>query len=283
VGLAATVGEDYFSTLQLRVARGRTFTGDEARPFAPVAVISERVAHQFWGDRDPVGDTLDAVWGVGARPQPSRPAGVRIIGVVTDVVTTLDMFDAPTIYRPLHRSIVNWQLVVRTTEDSASVVAPTLAALRSIDPEQRPGVYFPRDAWRRELVGPRRLATLSSVVGATALALAIAGLVSVATFTAGQRRHEVSVRMALGARPGDVLRLLCVDGLRPVGVGMCVGIIAAVWTNRLLQGWLYGVGAYDPVAFSSAIVVQLLAATLAVTLPTGRAARTDPAQLLRSI
>ena len=283
VGLRATVGDDYFIALRLQMLRGRTFTREEVRLAAPVAVISELVAREFWGDADPVGDTLERVWGVPARPDPLRPAGVRVVGVVAEVLTSLEMFDAPTIYRPLAGSIHNWQVVVRTVGDPATTVAPVLAALKSIDPEQRPDVYFPRDGWRRQLVWPSRLATLSSILGIAGLALALIGLVGVTAFTAGQRRHEASVRTALGARTGDVVRLFCRDSLRPVALGLGIGVVASFWTSRLLAGMLYGVGVHDPVAFVGAILTLLIGATAAALIPAFRAARVDPAQLLRSL
>jgi hypothetical protein len=287
VALRVTVVDAaYFDTLQLRVLRGRTFTQDEIRTTAPVAVISERIARELWGDADPVDDTLDRAWGSqgsGRSIYWYRP-NVRVVGVVSEALTDLDMSSAPFIYQPLAGSIQNHRLLIRAEEGPAGIVAPILAALQSIDPEQRPDVYFMRDGWRRQLEGPARHATLGSVVGITALGLAVVGLVGVTTFTARQRRHEISVRMALGARTADVVRLLCVQSLRPVVIGLGIGALASFWINPVLERYVagYGISVYDPIAFAAGTLALLGTAALATFVPARRAARVDPAQLLRS-
>jgi predicted permease len=283
VGLHQSVADAaFFEVLQVRVLRGRTFAPDEIRMLAPVAVISERLAREFWGSDDPVGDTLDRIWGPQANYW-SRP-NVHVIGVVSDVLTALDRASAPFIYQPDIGCIQNCRLIVRARDDPSSVVAPVLAVLRSIDPEQRPGVYFMRDGWRRQLEWPSRHAAVGSLVALTALGLAVVGLVGVATFTARQRRHEVSVRTALGARTADVVRLLCVQSLRPVVIGLGIGALASFWINPVLERYVagYGISVYDPIAFAAGTLALLGTAALATFVPARRAARVDPAQLLRS-
>jgi putative ABC transport system permease protein len=275
----------YFETLQLRVLRGRTFTPDEVRSHASVAVIPERIAREFWGDTDPVGDTLQRVWGTPPESaNPSYQPNVRVVGVVSDAVKQLHRAERPFVYQPLSDPIQYYQLVIRAETDAAVIATPALAALRSLDPEQRPRVHLLQDAWRQQLDWPARHATLGSVVAITALGLAVVGLVGVATFAARQRRHEVSVRTALGARPADVVRLLCAQSLRPVAIGLALGALASFWITPLLERYVagYGISVYDPIAFASGILVLLGTAALATFVPARRAARADPAQLLRS-
>ena len=118
-------------------------------------------------------------------------------------------------------------------------------------------------------------------LAALALGLAIVGIYSVTTFVTGQRTREMGLRIAVGATPGDVLRLLLKDSLRPVAVGLAAGAGVALVASQLIAGILYGVGARDPLAFGSAIAVLLASAAAAVFIPARRAARVDPAFVLR--
>ena len=125
------------------------------------------------------------------------------------------------------------------------------------------------------------MAMLASALATLALALAIVGIYGVTTFVTGQRTREIGLRIAVGATTGDVLRLLLKDSLRPVAIGLAAGAVIALLATQLMAGILYGVGARDPLAFGSAIGVLLLSAAAAVFIPARRAARVDPAFVLR--
>jgi putative ABC transport system permease protein len=205
--------------------------------------------------------------------------------VVSDTVEGLYRSERPFIYQPPESPYPQYYDLLILAETNAAAIAPrVLDVLRSIDPEQHPRVFLLRDAWRRELDWPARNAALGSVVAITALGLAVVGLVGVATFTARQRRHEVSVRMALGARTADVVRLLCAQSLRPVAIGLAVGALASFWITPLLERYVagFGVSVHDPIAFAAGIVGLLGTAALATFVPARRAARVDPARLLQS-
>jgi ABC-type antimicrobial peptide transport system permease subunit len=134
---------------------------------------------------------------------------------------------------------------------------------------------------QNEVEEPRIMATLAGALAALALGLAIVGIYGVTTFVTGQRTREIGVRMALGASRGDMLRLLLRDSLRPVAIGLTVGAIVSLIGSRLIAVVLYGVGASDPLAFGSAVGVLLVSAAAAVFIPARRAARVDPAFVLR--
>ena len=209
-----------------------------------------------------------------------KPRGTRIIGVVADTIALLRNHEAITIYLPL--SFLNVpHLVVRAQDDPHALARPAQDVLRAVDPDVRPSVTFASDGLQSELKGPKTLALLAGIVGASALALAVIGLFGVTAFVVAQRRHEVSVRMALGASGADVRAMLLRDSMKPVAVGLAFGLAVALIGGRVIQGTLYGVSAHDPIAILAAIAVLLLAALAAVFLPASRAARADPAQLLR--
>ncbi len=118
--------------------------------------------------------------------------------------------------------------------------------------------------------------------GGTALGLAAIGLFGVTAFVVGQRRREIGVRLALGAERRDVVRMLVRDSLRPVVIGLACGLLVALWAGRLLQGALYGLSGRDPIAMFASVAVLLASAMAAAYLPSRRAARVDPAIVLRA-
>jgi predicted permease len=277
---------EYFGTLGIRLVRGRIYTAEEMKAQAPVAVISARLARQFWGQDEPIGSTLERVWGSDDAAGPSlqgimrKPRGTRVIGVVADVITILRQHDAPTIYLPLSEASAP-RLVVRSHGDPHALVHPVRDALEAIDPSVRPSVTFPLDGLERELKGPRILASLAVIVGATALGLAVIGLFGVTAFVVAQRTHEVSVRRALGASGAQIMNLLLRDSLTPVAIGLGCGLLLSLLGGRVVQSVLYGVNSRDPIAILAAVLILLSAAGAAVFLPARRAARVNPAHLLK--
>jgi hypothetical protein len=251
-----------------------------------VAVISARLAREFWGQEDPLGSSLERVWGADDASLArlpgllSKPKGTQIIGVVTDVISGLRHFDAPTIYLPLATSAAT-RLVVRAHDDPRAIAPVVRDALESLDPTIRARAAFPSDGLKRERERPRILAALAVMVGSIALGLAIIGLFGVTAFAVEQRTHEVSVRRALGASNAQLMRMLLNESLKPVAVGLTFGLLLALLGGRVVQGVLYGVNSRDPIAIVAAVTILLAAAAAAVALPARRATRVDPAQLLK--
>jgi predicted permease len=277
---------EYFATLGLKLLRGRIYSADEVRNGAPVALISARLAREYWGDADPLGASLEHVWG-SEDPDDSRyrgllrkPKGTRVIGIVSDAVTALRYQDAPAIYLPLSEKTVPI-VVVRTQQDPHPSLRAIRDAIERPDPSVRPSIMFPLDGMKRELEGPRTFALLAVIVGATALGLAVIGLFGVTAFIVEQRAHEVSVRRALGATGAQIMALLFRDSLKPVAIGLACGLLVSLIGGRVMQAALYGVSSRDPMAVAAAVGVLLLAAISAVLVPARRAVRVSPAHLLK--
>jgi putative ABC transport system permease protein len=279
---------EYFAAVGMRVVRGRPYTSDEVRTEAPVAVISDSLARAYWGSDDPVGSSLQRVWGdddpTGAPSQGllRKPSGTRIVGVVSDAITRLANYEAPTIYLPIAAtSSPGARIVVSVDGDPGAMVRPVHEAIRALDPNTRPRVTRVRDLHAGELENPKALAAIAAVVGSSALALAVVGLFGVTVFVVSQRQHEVSVRMALGASAREILALVLRDSLRPVAIGLSCGLVLALAAGHVIRGALYGVSGHDPVSIVSAILTLLVAATGAALGPARRALRIDPAEMLK--
>lgn len=282
-------GAGYFDTVRTPIYRGRVPSDDEVRRGAAVAVISDSLSRAYWPGDDPIGSPLTRVWGA---DDPAghdaglltKPAGAVVIGVAADAVMNLHNYDARAIYQPLSGSVaLHSQLVVRTHGDPAALIAPVQAAFASIDAD--PGLTVRatpvRDSVARARTTPVQIMVLTGIVALAALGLATIGLFGVTAFVVGQRQHEVGVRLTLGARRSDILRMLLQDGLRPVGIGLGCGLVLAFMAGRLLQRGLYGITGHDPIAIIGAILVLLIAATTAILIPARRAAQIDPAQMMR--
>lgn len=281
------VSPEYFATVGAQILRGRIYTVEEARTEAPVAVISNSLAQTHWKGEDPIGSSLARVWGEDDRPGARvaglrKPAGTRIIGVVSDAMSTLRVEDGATLYLPLRADgAVNARLVVNVDGDPAAISWQVRDVLRSMDPRLRPTVTFVGESRARELSGPKGAALLTVLLGGGALTLAVIGLFGVTAFVVRQRRHEISIRLALGAAGGDVVSLLLRDTLRPVAIGMAIGVFIALIVGHVIRGSLYGISGHDPIAVIAAVVVLMVAVVAAALGPARRALRVDPAEMLK--
>ncbi len=272
--LHETLG-DYFSTLGLRLVRGRTYTAAEVKARAKVVVISETLARDFWPGQDPVGQPLTPIDG----------SADAVIGVVSDAITgRLHARSAAAVYRPLQGpgpENIGPSILLRTDGPVEAVVPAVRDTMRRLDPRVRFDISLVEAGLRDEIEEPRMMAVLTAALATFALGLAMVGIYGVTTFVTGQRTREIGLRIAVGASRSDVLRLLLKDGLRPVAIGLAAGALVALLGGRLIAVVLYGVSAGDPLALASAIGVLLVSAAVAVFIPALRAARVDPAFVLR--
>jgi predicted permease len=265
---------DYFKTIGLRALRGRTYTADEVATGADVVVISEAIARDFFPGEDPIGQSLDRV---------IEDSRASIIGVVSNALTArLRELSSAAIYKPM-RDQQGAKLVIRAAAAPEALARSVRSALEPIDPRISFDVQSVNDALQRQIAEPRALAMLATVLAAIALGLAVVGIYGVTTFVVGQRTQEIGVRLALGATSRDVTKLLLADSLRPIGVGLCAGVVAALLAGRVFAGILFGVSPLDPIAFAAAVLVLLGTAIIAVTVPTRRAASLDPSSVLRQL
>ena len=269
---------EFLSTVGIPVVRGRGLTADDVAQEAPVALISESVARTFFPERDPVGQMLSDV----PADAGNRQAPATIIGVVPDaLMRRLDTERSGAVYRPISRERSNPpNLIVRSVRPAAASVAVE-DALRRIDPRVQLSIRLVRAGLDDYRLGAERIAWLVAPGAVLALALAALGVYGLTTFVISQRLDEVSVRMALGASPWEVLRLLTADSLRPVFAGLVVGLIVAMALSAMMARQLSGISPHDPFSIATASAMLMICAVAAVLLPARRAARTDPASLLR--
>lgn len=267
------VSPAYFKVLGIPLLRGRRLTWTDVG--TPAVVISEATAKTFWPSVDPIGQRFDV-------DPSSRFSGFQVVGVVGDT-RSVTLFKAPTpmIYQPYHGDLTG-SLVLRTRL-RATAVAPELhRAIWKINSS----VAIPRIRSMGQIVSaslaPRRFETLLiSLFGAAALLLACLGIYGVVSYSVVCRIHEIGIRMALGAKKDDVLRLVVGQGMMPALLGLGAGIIGALGLTRLVSSLLYGVKPTDLVTFVVVALVLAGTALLACYVPARRAAKVDPLVALR--
>ena len=272
----SAVSPGYFRTLGIGIRRGRGVEerDDAAAPL--VAVVSHTLARSFWGDADPVGKRI--------RIAPMDPRWVTVVGEAADVRRE-DLAAAPRaeLYLPyLQRPSPYGFLALRTRGDPAAETAAVRREVRSLDAQLPVFDISTLEQRLAESVAARRFGLLLiGVFAALALALAAVGLGGVVACAVAERTREIGVRMALGARRGDVLSLIVGEALLMVGAGTLAGIPAALALSRFLASALYGIGAADPLTYLAIPVVLLAASLLAAYLPARRAMAVDPMVALR--
>jgi len=286
-----SVDPEYFAAAGVRLMKGRTFTREDGVGFDPAhpregrIVISEAMAKTFFPDVDPIGQRIFFDFEVQRERNQGFPAPrYTIIGVVSDVLPTLDAHVTPTMYRPL-LDVANSgaAILVRTAVAPESV----LPALRQQVHQVDAGLVLSQPRTLEELVGRStsdRRFTMGLFVAFAALAVLLAaiGLYGVVSYGVSQRTAEIGVRIALGATRADVSRLVVMQGLKPACAGVAIGLVGAAAAAQLLRTLLFGVVPTDPLTFALVPAALLAVAAVACYLPALRAARLDPTVALRT-
>ena len=273
-----TVTAGYFRTLQIPLLAGREFTEQDAAGSLPVAVINRTMARAFWPKEDPIGKHI-----MPGAPRPGA-AWLTIIGVVGDVKSAaLDVPSIPQMYRPApQHPDRTMTLVIRTSADPMSVVCEVRRQLFMLDKDRPLYHVAAMEQIVSDSIAPRRFdLLLLSGFAALALVLAAVGIYGVVSYSVAQRTHEIGVRVALGARPRDVLGLVARQGLVLALAGIAVGVAASLALTRLISGLLFSVRATDPVTFVTVSILLLGVALVASLVPARRATRVDPIAALR--
>ena len=268
------VGPDFFSTMRIPILEGRAISADDREGSKPVCVVSRALAHVLWPDRDPVGQG-----GLG------RNGDRTVVGVVGDVRgEALEREGGPAVYVPAaqpDRGFEEMWLVVRSAHP-LRVVPDLRLAVRAEDPTQPIASISTYDAIIQQRYASLRLITaLISLFAGLALVLAVIGIAGVTAHAVSQRTRELGIRIAMGARAGDVVGLLLSETVILVGIGLVIGLGAAFGVTRTLRSLLFGVTSTDPVTFGGAAVALGLVALVATYVPARRAARVDPVEALR--
>jgi putative ABC transport system permease protein len=237
--------------------------------------VNRTAARHFWGSRDPVGKRFSTDGG---------KTWTQIVGVVGDVKQYgLDKDAADEIYVPLAQSpLLDAIVEVKTTVEPMSVARGIIELLYAVDPNQPAARVRSMEQVRAESVAaPRLTSNLLSLFALLALTIAATGIGGVMALAVGQRRHEIGVRMAIGARPGEILRMILGQGMALALVGVAFGLLGALALTRLLQRLLFEVGPTDPITFVGVAIVISAATLIACYVPARRAARVDPIIALR--
>lgn len=270
------VTTDYFAALRIPVKSGRAFNAHDTASAPVVAVISESMARQFYRGENPIGQHLQV--GNGTKP-------AEIVGIVGDVRDQeLESTGRPAIYYSATQDpFGSMYFGVRTAGDPAALIAPVRAAIRALDSElPLDAVGTVEDSVSRSLSQRRFSMLLMAIFAALALVLAMVGIYGVMAYSVTQATQEIGIRMALGARRADVLRIVLTYGGVLMAVGLAIGIAAALGAGRLLATQLYEVKPFDPLTFA-AVAAALLATGLAACLfPAFRATRVNPLVALRN-
>jgi len=265
------VTPEYFAALGMRIVRGRGFTDGDVSDSAHVAVVGQTFAQLVWPGEDPIGKCL--------YHGDDQATCVQVVGVASNA-KLVDVIEGPVLqyYLPLsYASNGLTDLLIRTRSPARDAAAAVQRALQGSDPDlpyvqvtSLEGDVAPQlRSWRMG-------ATMFSAFGLLALAIAAVGVFGVTAYTVDQRTREIGVRIALGAQPRGVVRLVLLQGVSAAAAGAAVGLLGALALGRAVASLLYGVAPADPLVLGSVTAALLAVALLAAWLPARRAARVDP-------
>jgi predicted permease len=273
------VAPGYFSVLRIAILAGRQFADADNPGAPPVGVISERMARRYWAGRSPIGTHIRSR---------SFPGPIRVVGVVRDQTVGLDGTAPPFVFLPLAQhprflnSPVPLVLLARARTNASALAASMRGVLHATDPSLPVTAVAPLDDRIGELLMPQRLGSaLLSALGGLTVVLVIVGASGTVAYGVSRRRREIGVRLALGARRGQVAAAMARGVLRAVAAGVGAGLLGAAALGRLASTFLYGVEPLDPVIFAATAAALGMVAGTAAVLPAWRAAGMDPADILK--
>ncbi len=273
------ISPDYFQVMQAPLLRGRVFTEADEEGKQPVAIIDETTARKFWPSRDPLGRVLRF------GQDPTQP-WTTVVGIVKDIKNDgLDTDGVPHMYVPIYQSSRRDLSIVLRTSLPASVLEPQIRReIQSIDPGLPVfNVSSMNEVVDRSLSSRRFSAELVGGFASVALLLASIGIYGLLAYMVGQRSREIGLRMALGARRWDVLKLILRKGVVLAGVGIVAGVGIAAATTSMMASLLYGVHPHDLFVFVAVPLLLFAVAVLASCIPARRATKVDPMFALREV
>jgi ABC-type antimicrobial peptide transport system permease subunit len=270
--------EDYFRVMGTRILRGRAFTTADRANAPRVTIVSEHMAQLLWPNEDAIGKCIR----IGADTMPCT----TVVGIAEDLhVNSLSSTREFTYYVPMaqYDDASTSMLLLRVAGDASRYAETLRHALQPV----MPGAAYVTTMPLREAVDPRmqswRLgAVMFTAFGALALFLAAIGLYGVVAYAVVQRRREMGIRIALGARPSQVLRLVLAGGIQLVALGILLGSAIAAGSGRLMTPLLFGESPTDPVVYLGVTAVLLIVSLVACSVPALAATRIDPGMTIRS-
>jgi predicted permease len=268
------VGPAYLATLGIPLVAGREFTRGDDEKAQPVAIVNETMAARYWKGRSPIGERLQV-----------KGRWLQVVGITKDSkYSSVREAAEPFFYVALRQNTRRGSaLFLRTPISPAQMSAAIRQEVRTLDPNVAAyEVITMQEQLERSTSAQKVAVTLVGVLGALALLLAAIGLYGVMSYAVSQSARELSLRMALGAKASDLLRLVISRGLAITGAGVLLGVFTSLLLTRLLGNMLYRVSPRDPLAFLSALFVMTLVSLAACLIPAWRASKMDPASVLRS-
>jgi putative ABC transport system permease protein len=281
---ATGVTPEYFKVLQASLVRGRYFTEDDQLGKQLVEIVDESTARIYWPDRDPIGRRLSF------RRADTNPPWRTVVGVIKDIKNDgLDQSGAPHIYSPIYQAPVyqapgirNLSVALRTSLSATSLEPQIRREIQAIDPGLPVfGVRTMNEVIDGSVASRRFSAELVGVFAILALLLASVGIYGLLAYMVGQRAHEIGVRMALGAMPSTIGKMIVSRGAGLAGIGVVVGLILSGIMAPMISSLLYGVRPIDPEVFLAVPLILMVVVLLASYIPARRAARVNPLVALR--
>jgi predicted permease len=269
------VSPGYFRTLGIPVVAGREFTRWDGPQNVPVVMVNQAIARHRWPGEDPVGCRVSFDDG---------QTWATVVGIVGDTREAgLDQPAGDGIYLPLAQNpLLQGTLIARTGGDPMDVARALVQQMYAIDPDQPAGKIRSLETVRADsIAAPRLVARLLGIFAAIALLIAATGIGGVIALAVSQRTHEFGVRLAIGATPLDIVRMVLGEGLRLAAAGAGLGLLGALALSGILKGVVFGIAPTDPLTFAVVTAVLVLSAVVACLLPAHRAAGVDPLVALR--
>ncbi len=270
---ANVVSSGYFETLGIPIVRGRPFDDRDRAGTGGVVIVTEAMARRFWPGQDALGRRLK-----------SGGPWLEVVGIARDSsYRSIGESPSPHMFLPLLQHYQpRMTLVVHTRGDSRASIAALRQEVQRVNPAMSVAdLRTFAQAIEAGMFPTRAAATMLTIFGLLALTLAAAGVYGVSSYAVSQRTHEIGIRIALGGRREDILRLVLGEGLRPVAIGAVLGLVLSVGLAQLLPGFLLGLSPLDPVTFAAVPLVLVLTASLASYLPARRATKVEPVIALR--
>jgi predicted permease len=276
----------YVGTMGMRVISGRDLTASDGPDGAGVILVNEALVHRYWPKQNPLGQQIRIHLPAVRSPWQARPrdSWLTIVGVVGDIREWNWGIDKlPTLYLPYEQSPSQlMSIVIRGKGDPQQITSAVRYIVDGLDANQPVTAVRLMDDLVTQAVAQRRLSMVLLAVFATvAMLLAAIGIYGVMAYAVAQRTHEIGIRMALGAEPRDVLKMVVGHAMRLAGIGVLIGLMASALLVRYLRAQLYGVHAIDPATFVTVSILIALVAAMAAYFPARRATRVDPLVALR--
>jgi putative ABC transport system permease protein len=276
----------YVRTMGMVLKEGRDFSASDGPDSQGVVMINETLARRYWPNGDPLGKQIKLQFSATLRPwdAQTRQGWLTIVGVVGDIRDwSWAEPKVAQIYLPATQNASKiMRLVVRSDGDPTLLTGAVRGVVESVDPNQPVTEVSSMDEFLAIVMAQRRLnMALLAFFAAIAAILAAVGIYGVMSYAVTQRAHEIGIRMALGAEPRNVLRMIVSEGMKLAALGLTIGLVAAIIVTKYLESQLYGIQARDPLTFVTVVVGLGLVALAACYFPARRATRVDPLSALR--